>query len=100
MAKKRRTRPIKYDKIGADLAKMLAVKRRLIETCTESGDEEYARRVIEDIGRFLQELRKDLEEQLREGRLEDMSPENAQAAIYGIQIFEGSLRADYPELPH
>lgn len=99
MAKKKK-KPIPYDAIGADLAKMLDVKRRLIDSCRKSGDEEYARRVIDDIGRFLRCLREDLEEQLREDRLENMSPENAQAAIYGIQIFEDSLRADYPELPH
>lgn len=43
---------------------MLEVKRRLIESCAQSGDSEYARRVIEDIGRFLRCLREDLEEQL------------------------------------
>jgi hypothetical protein len=94
MTRKRKKTPIPFDALGADLAKMLAVKRKLIEN-----DPESARRILEDVGNFLRCLREDLEILLREGRLKDMSPENAQAAIYGIQIFEDSLRTD-PEIRH
>jgi hypothetical protein len=85
--------------IGADLAKMLAAKKKLIENGIKTGDPESARRVLDDVGTFFRCLQEGPEIQLREGRLKDMSPENAQAAIYAIQIFEDSLRSD-PEIRH
>jgi hypothetical protein len=96
MAKKNDA-PIRFDLIGGDLAKMLDIKRRLIEAGIERGDPQYARRILDDLRNFVGFVREELEAQFREGNVEDMTPEKAQQAIYGCQIFEDSLRADYPE---
>jgi hypothetical protein len=45
-------------------------------------------------------LREDLEVQLRDGSLEDITPEQAQQTIYGIKNLEGGLLADFRELSH
>jgi hypothetical protein len=90
----------RFDAIGEDLAKMLDIKRRLIESGIRGGNPEYARRILDDIRNFVRSVREELETQLRDRSLEDMTPNEAQQAIYGCQIFEESLRSDYPEFPH
>jgi hypothetical protein len=56
--------------------------------------------LIDGVRIFVRYLREDLENQLRDGTLEDMTHEQARQAIYGAQILEGSLQSDYPELSH
>jgi len=97
---RKRNAPISFDAIGDTLAKLMDVKRRLIEAGIESGDLGPARELLESVRDFLGCLREDLAEQLRDGSLEDMTPEQAQQAIYGVLILEGSLQAEYPELSH
>jgi hypothetical protein len=88
------------DAIGDTLAKVMDVKRRLIEAGIQRGDLGPARELFEGVRDFLRCLREDLAEQLCDGSLEDMTPEQAQQAIYNVQILEGSLQADFPELSH
>jgi hypothetical protein len=73
------------------------VKRRMIEAGIASGDLGPAREVIDGVRIFVRYLREDLENQLRNGTLKDMTPEQAREA--NTQILEGSL-TDYPELSH
>jgi len=99
MAKKRKA-TVPFDAKGEALAKVLDVKRRLIEIAIQRGDPQYARRILDDARNFVRCVREGLEMGLRDRSLEDISPEMAQEAIYGCQIFEESLRADYSELCH
>jgi hypothetical protein len=85
--------------IGEILARLMDVKRQMIEAGIASGDLESARNLIDGVRIFVRYVREDLENQLRDGRLKDMSPEQAQQAIYGAQLLEGSLKAD-PEVGH
>jgi hypothetical protein len=100
MAKKRNNASVPFDAIGEDLAKVLNIKRRLVETGMRCGNPEYAREIIDDVRNFVQSVREELETQLHDRSLEDMTPEQAQQAICGCRIFEESLRADYPDLYH
>ena len=66
--------------IGEILARLTDVKRQMIEAGIASGDLGPAREVIEGVRIFVRYLREDLENQLRNGTLEDMTPEQAQEA--------------------
>jgi hypothetical protein len=96
MARKRKA----PETIGEILARLMDVKRQLLEAAIASGDLEHARDLIDGVRIFVRYVREDLEIQLRDGTLEEMTPEQAQQAIYGAQILEGSLQSDYPELSH
>jgi hypothetical protein len=76
MARKRNS----PETIGEILARLMDVKRRMIEAGIASGDLEPARNVIDGGRIFVRYLREDLENQLRNGTLEDMTPEQAQQA--------------------
>jgi hypothetical protein len=89
-----------FDTVGEDFAKIIDIKRRLIEAGVQRGDLAPAREILESLRHFLRCLREDLSAHLREGSIKDMTPEQAQQAIYAIQLLEGSLQADYPELTH
>jgi hypothetical protein len=52
------------------------------------------------VGLFRSILLEELETGLRDGNLEDMTPEQAQQAIYGIRIFQGTLQENFPESKH
>jgi hypothetical protein len=95
MARKRNS----PETIGEILARLMDVKRRMIEAGIASGDLGPAREVIDGVRIFVRYLREDLEKQLRDGTL-DMTPEQAQQAIYNTQLLEGSLLSDFPELSH
>ena len=56
--------------------------------------------MFEALGFDLTEMIEGLETGLRDGSLEDMTPEQAQEAIYAIRIFQGTLQGDYPESKH
>jgi hypothetical protein len=96
MARKRNS----PDVIGEVLAKLVDVKRQMIEAGIASGNLESARNAIDGVRIFVRYLREDLEKQLRDGTLEDMTPEQAREAIYNTQLLEGSLLSDFPELSH
>jgi hypothetical protein len=100
MARKRNNTSVAFDAIGEDIAKVLDIKRRLIETGIRSGNPEYARAILDDVRNFVRAVREELEAQLHDRSLEDMTPNQAQQAIYGCRIFEESLRAHYPDLYH
>jgi hypothetical protein len=85
---------------GEILARLMDVKRQMIEAGIASGDLGPARETIEGVRIFVRYLREDLENQLRNGTLKDMTPEQARQAIYGVKILEDSLQADHPELSH
>lgn len=70
--RKKRKQPIPFDAIGADLAKFMDTKRRLIEQGIENGDMDCVRQIFEDLRLFLQCLLKDLESDLRTGTLRDV----------------------------
>jgi hypothetical protein len=89
-----------FDAIGKDLAKLMDIKRRLIELGIRSGNSEHARDLLDEVRAFVRCVREGLETQLRDRSLKDMTPEQAQQAIYGCKIFEESLQATYPELCH
>ena len=84
---------------GEILARLMDVKRRMIEAGIASGDLGPAREVIDGVRIFVRYLREELENQLRDGTLKDMTPEQAREAIHNTLILEGSL-TDYPELSH
>ena len=86
--------------IGEILARLMDVKRQTIEAGIASGDLGSAREVIDGVRIFVRYLREDLENQLRNGTLKDMTPEQAQEAIYNTKILGGSLLSDFPELSH
>jgi hypothetical protein len=92
MAKKRNNASIPFDAIGEDLAKVLDIKRRLVETGIQCGDPEYARGILDEVRNFVRCVREELETQLHHRSLEDMTPKQAQQAICGCRIFEESLR--------
>jgi hypothetical protein len=46
-----------FDAIGEDLAKVLDIKRWLIESGIRRGDPEYARGILDDIPRFVRSVR-------------------------------------------
>ena len=96
MARKRNS----PESIGAILARLMDVKRQMIEAGIASGDLGAAREVIDGVRIVVRYLREDLENQLRNGTLEDMTPEQAQEAIYNTQLLEASLLMDFPELSH
>jgi hypothetical protein len=89
-----------FDAIGKDLAKLMEIKRRLIELGIRSGNSEHARDLLDEVRAFVRCVREGLETQLRDRSLKDMTSEQAQQAIYGCKIFEESLQATYPELCH
>jgi hypothetical protein len=92
MARKRSS----LETIGESLAKVMDVKRGRIEAGIASGDLGAAREAIEGVRILLQYVRETMATQLRDGNLEDMTTEQAQQAIYNIQILEGSLLTDFP----
>jgi len=94
MARKRNS----LETIGEILARLMDAKRQMIEAGIASGDMESARNAIEGVRIFVRYLREDLEKQLRDGTLEDMTPEQAREAIYNTQLLEGSLKAGFPEV--
>ena len=96
MAKKRNA----PETIGEILARLMDVKRQMLEAGIASGDPGPARELIEGVRIVVRYLREDLEKQLRDGTLTDMTLAQAQQAIYGAQILEGSLLTDFPELTH
>jgi hypothetical protein len=93
-------RPIDFDAIGADLAKMVDVKRRIIEAGTRRGNPDSARRLLEEIRTHIRSVRQGLEMMLHDGEFEDMTAENAQQAIYACRIFEDSFREEDLDLRH
>jgi hypothetical protein len=97
---KRQETPIDLNVIGASLAKLLDVKRRLLQVAFRTDDLMFACAIILDVCNVLRVAREDLEQQLRDHELKHMSPEKAQQAIYGLRLFEDSLRADYSEIVH
>ena len=100
MARKRNNAPVSFGAIGEDLAKVLNIKRRLIETGIRCGKPEYARGILDEVRNFVRSVREELETQLHDRSLEDMTPKQAQQAIHGCRIFEESLRAHHPDLCH
>jgi hypothetical protein len=88
------------ESIGEIIARLMDIKRKIIEAGIASGDLGPAREVIEGVSTAVRLLREELENQLRNGTLEDMTPEQAQEAINNTKILEGSLKADFPEVGH
>jgi hypothetical protein len=85
---------------GQQLAKILELKRGFIESGIECGDIGQARAALKQLRDFLRCLREDLNADLCDDSLEDMTPDEAQQAICVIQILEESLQTEYPELSH
>jgi len=98
--KTRKAKSIDFELIGKDLAKILDVRRRLIEGGFHRGDSDYARRALEDIRTYIRLVRQGLETQLGDGDLDGLTPENARQAIYSCQIFEDRLQVDHSEISH
>jgi hypothetical protein len=92
--KRKRHKPIDFVKVGQTLAKLQDVKRRLIEASAHCGDPGFARWILEDARTYVRMIREGLEIGLREGDLQDLTPQNAQQAIYGCRILEDSIQAD------
>jgi hypothetical protein len=84
---------------GEILARLMEIKRQMIEAGIASGDLGPAREAIDGVRIFVRCLREDLENQLRDGTLKNMTPEQAREAIYNTKILEGSL-TDLPEVGH
>jgi hypothetical protein len=99
-AKKNKNKPIDLDLVGQDLARMLDLKHRLIAAGVRCRETDFALTAIESIRTYIRIVRQDLEVQLRDGKLDSMTPENARQAIYACTIFEDSLRVDCPESSH
>ncbi len=91
--------PIECESIGKDLAKMMDLKRRLIEIGNRCEDPQFVVGMLEEFRNYVRSIRQGLETLLRERTLVDMTPEQAQQAIYACQILEDSLQAE-PELEH
>jgi hypothetical protein len=92
--------PVPFDAISEDLAKVRDIKRRLIESGARRGNPEYARWILYDVRNFVRSVREELETQMRDRSLKNMTPKEAQRAIYGCQVVEASLWADYSERCH
>jgi hypothetical protein len=100
MAKKK-PKPIDFELVGQDLARMLELKNRIIAAGVQCRETDYALTAIESIRTFIRVVRQDLWVQLRDGKLDgSMTPANAKQAIYACIMFEDSLRVDYPNSSH
>ena len=71
---KKRRRPIDFDEVGKTVAKLLEVKRRLILSCMQSGDDAFARLTLERAHDYIQTIWEGLEIELCEGGVLEVSP--------------------------
>ena len=95
MAKQKKTStPIDLDAVGKTIAELLAIKGRLIGASAQAGDQDFACQTLEDARTYVRMIREGLEIELRDGGLQDLTPEAAQQAIHGCQMLEESLQAD------
>lgn len=68
-AKKKPAVTIPFDAIGANLAKLMDVKRRLIEASIRSGNSDYARDILDEVRDYVRCVREGLEAEYRDGSL-------------------------------
>jgi hypothetical protein len=87
---------VPFDAIGEALAELMDIKRWLFESGIRSGNSKHARDLLDEVRDCVRCVREGLQMQLRDRSLKDMTPEQAQQAIYGCQILEDSLRGSLP----
>ena len=84
MAKRRKRKPPDVDKFSANLAKLIDLKRRLLEVSERLGKKEFAESLVRETALAVKAVREDLEA----ARRYDMSAEDEQTRIHLLRIFE------------
>jgi len=90
--KKKAVVTIPFDAIGENLARLMDVKRRLIETSIRSGNSDYARDILDEVRDYVRCVREGLEAEYRDGSLKDMTPARHSRQYMAIRFLRTAYR--------